>query len=103
MARKLKELKLLVKFYRNRIHWLSVDSRLVYGLIQGSSVAVVVEASQRLADLEGGEVFKHYKAALKQLVDEQLASKRLVHLIKYGNSAGPKKPQGLPFTKFKNE
>ena len=75
----------------------------MFGLLLGSRMALVVEASERLAELEGGKVFKHYKAALKTLVDEQLVTKNKVHLVKYGDSASPKNPQGLPFTKFKAE
>ena len=103
LAVKLKELKLLVRFYKKRIRWLSAGSRETCGLLQGSTVAMVVEASQGLAELGQGEVLNQCKAALKLLVDEQLVSKRMVYLIKYRNSASPSKPQGLPFTKFKAE
>ena len=103
LAAKMKEVKLLIKFYKNRIRWLSTDSREAFGLLLGSKVAVVVEASQCLAEMGQGNVFQQYKAALKMLVDEQLVTKSMVYLIKYGNSASPTKPQGLPFTKFKAE
>ena len=109
LAAKMKEVKLLIKFYKNRIRWLSTDSREAFGLLLGSKVAVVVEASQCLAEMgqgnvfRQGNVFQQYKAALKMLVDEQLVTKSMVYLIKYGNSASPTKPQGLPFTKFKAE
>lgn len=103
LAAKIKEIKVLSKFYKNRIRWLSVNSRQVFGLVQGSRVAVVAEASQCLAESGQGEVFGKYRAALKLLVEEQLVTKSMVHLMKYGNTASPKKPQGLPFTKFQTE
>lgn len=103
LVAKIKEIKLLIKFYKNRIQWLSVNSRQVFGLVQGNRVAMVVEASQCLAELEQGEVFRKYREALRLLVEEQLVTKCMVYLMRYGNSASPKKPHGLPFTKFKSE
>lgn len=99
----MKELKLLIKFYKNRICWLSANSRQLFGMLMGGSVAVLVENSHNLAQLDNGQVLKQYKADLKLLVDEQLVNKKTVYFIKYGHSTGPKHPQGLPFTKFKPE
>ena len=63
----------------------------------------MVEDSQSLAEAGEGETMKEYKAALMKLTEEQLVSKNMVHLVKYGGSASPRNPQGLPFTKFKPE
>ena len=103
LAAKMKEIKTLLKFYKKRISWLSTDSRQVFGLLPGSSIAMVVESSNCLAEMEQGEIFRQFKAALKLLVEEQFIGKRMVHLIKYSSVANPRKPQGLPFTKFTSE
>lgn len=100
---KRKELKLLIKFYKKRIRWLSTESRQQWGLLLGSRVVLVAEDSQGLSEAGEGETMKEYKAALMKLTEEQLVSKSMVHLVKYGDSASPRHPQGLPFTKFKPE
>lgn len=103
LSRKKKELKLLVKFYKNRISWLLSESRLMFGFVMGSSVAVVVDSSQQLAQQQEGLLFQHYKAGLKRFIEQQLVTKKAVYFIKCGNSASPRTPQCLPFTKFEAE
>ena len=100
---KRKELELLIKFYRNRIHWLSTASRLYCGLLSGSVVALLVEDSQCLIQLEAGHVSELYKSALTLLLNEQLVDKNMVYCIKFGSKVSPQRPQGLPFNKFKAE
>lgn len=100
---KRKELKLLIKFYRNRIHWLSTASRLYCGLLSGSVVAVLAEDSHCLRQLEAGRVSDLYKSALTLLLNEQLVDKNMVYCIKFGRKVSPQPPQGLPFNKFKTE
>lgn len=95
-----KELKLLIKFYKNRIAWLSSESRLLFGLMMGSSVAVVMESSQVLAEQQEGRVLQQCKDGLKLFIEQQLVTKKAVYFIKYGNAASPRSPQCLPFTKF---
>ncbi len=103
LALKKKELKYLIKFYKNRIQWLSTESRLFWGLVMGPSVAVVVESSDNLAMSKEGSVFEEYKNALKLLIEDQLINKDNVYFIKYGTNPSPKTAQGLPFTKFKTQ
>ena len=100
LLEKRRELKLLIKFYNNRITWLMSESRLLFGLVMGSSVAVVVESSLTLAQQQEGHVWKQCKDGLRLFIEQQLVTKRTVYFIKFGNTATPKQPQGLPFTKF---
>ena len=60
-------------------------------------MALLVEASQTLAQLEDGKMFEEYKNSLKLLVDEQLVDKEAVYFIQFGTEASPKKPEPLPF------
>ena len=97
LYQKQRQLKLLIKFYENRIHNLCTGSNRYFGVIQGSKVALLVEASQALAQLEDGKIFEEYKSSLKLLVDEQLVDKEAVYFIQFGTEASPKKPEPLPF------
>ena len=100
LAAKKKELRSLIKFYKKRIQWLSVDSRLHFGLVAGNRVAVIAESSKNMVELNNGEVFREFQTALKPLIEDQLANKEIVYFISFANSPSPRNPQGLPFTKF---
>ena len=103
LAQKKKELRLLVRFYENRIHWLCHGSRKYFGLIQGSRIAIVVETSDLLFNLESGIVMTEYCVALNKLVEDQLEKKDLVYCIQYGSSPNMTNQQGYPFFKFEKQ
>lgn len=65
--------------------------------MKGSKLAILIEASQALAQLEEGEKFKEYKDSLKLFVKEQLCEKEAVYFIQFGTVASPKHPELLPF------
>lgn len=65
--------------------------------MKGSKLAILIEASQALAQLEEGEKFKEYKDSLKLFVKEQLCKKEAVYFIQFGTVASPKRPELLPF------
>lgn len=100
LSLKKKELKLLVRFYENRISWLYLSSRKYFGVVRGHRVAVVVESSDCIFGLGDGSVMTECKFALGSLVDEQLFTKDLVYFISYGSTPRLKNPQGYAFTKF---
>ena len=97
LHQKQRQLKLLIKFYENRIHSLCTGSSKYFGVVKGSKLAILIEASQALAQLEEGEKFKEYKDSLKLLVKEQLCDKEAVYFIQFGTVASPKRPELLPF------
>ena len=103
VALKRRELKLLIKFYKNRIDWLLDKSRRFFGLVMGKTIAVVVENSACLAQVDNGELFQKYKSALNLLINEQLINMDTVYFIKCGISPGQNSPLTLPFTKFKTQ
>ena len=100
LSQKRKELKLLVRFYENRIYWLCHGSRKYFGLIRGSRIAMIVETSDQLFSLGSGLVAREYSLALNKLVEDQFEKKDLVYCIWYGSSPTMTNPQGFPFTKF---
>lgn len=89
LSLKKKYLKLLVKFYKNRISWLSMESRGLFGVIKGQNVAILVENSAQLGVLECGHALDNLKQGLGALLKEQLVEKDCVHLIKFGSSPSP--------------
>ena len=91
LSLKKKYLKLLIKFYENRIHWLSSDSRQFFGLLGGSKVAVLVEDSSE------GQSLEKYKENLKLFVEEQMLEREAVYLVSFGSRGTPRKPEPLPF------
>ena len=66
-------------------------------------MALLVEASQSLAQLEDGKKFEEYKNSLKLLVEEQLVNKDEVCLIQFGTEACPQSPEPLPFGVSRNQ
>ena len=60
-------------------------------------MALLIEASQALAQREDGKIFEEYKKSLKLLVDEQLVDKEAVYFIQFGTEASPKNPEPVPF------
>ena len=103
LCHKQRQLKLLIKFYENRIDNLSTGSNKYFGVVQGSKVAVLVEASQSLAQVQHGKKFEEYKNSLKLLVEEQLINKEEVYFIKFGTDAYPQSPNPLPFGVSQNQ
>ena len=97
LHQKQRQLKLLIKFYENRIHSLCTGSNKYFGVVKGSKLAFLIEASQALAQLEEGGKFKEYKDSLKLLIKEQLCEKEAVYFIQFGTVASPKRPELLPF------
>lgn len=97
LYQKQRQLKLLIKFYEKRIHTLTTGSNRYFGVIQGSKVALLVETSQTLVQLEDGKIFEEYKNSLKLLVDEQLVEKEEIYFIQFGTEASPKNPEPVPF------
>ncbi|XP_042564284.1 von Willebrand factor A domain-containing protein 3A [Clupea harengus] len=81
------EMKLyqMIELYHNRIRWLTEGSRKVFGMVRGSKVAVLVDASDvncstdRLIDLQRN---------LLDLLDKQLRHKTKIHLISFGSEVG---------------
>ena len=103
LSQKEKELKLLVRFYENRIRWLTQCSRKYFGMVGGHRVALVIEASDYIFNLGDGSVMVDCKFALGLLVDEQLSKKDVVYCISYGSTPSLANPQGYPFIKFKTQ
>ncbi len=97
LSLKKKYLKLLVRFYKSRINWLSKDSRRSFGVIKGKRVVVLVEDSTQLGVLDAGRGIERLREALRLLVEEQLQEKECVYLIKFGSRASPSRPHPLPF------
>lgn len=97
LRRKQRQLKLLIKFYENRIHSLCTSSNKYFGVVKGAKLAILIEASQTLAQLKEGGKFKEYKDSLKLLVKEQFCDKEAVYFIQFGTVATPKRPEPLPF------
>lgn len=97
LYQKQRQLKLLIEFYKNHIHSLCTGSKRYFGVLKGSKLALLVEASQALAQLEDGKRFEEYKKSLSLLVEEQLSSKEAVYFIQFGTVATPQTPEPLPF------
>lgn len=91
------QLKSLIRFYKKRTHWLSTNSRLYFGHLKGSNVALLVEPSNQLS--QNGE---EYQTALKLLINEQLIRKEMVYLIQFGSEVYPTNPECLHFSTAKN-
>ena len=94
------QLKTLITFYENRIQWLSTDSRLYFGLLKGSKVALLVEASDHLSC--NGDKWEEFTGAVRLLIQEQLREKEVVHLVQFGSETRPLNPEALPFATKKN-
>lgn len=92
---KCSQLKSLIKFHENRIDWLSTGSRVYFGHLSGSNVALLVEASDHLF-----QECEEYKDGLKLLIDEQLVQKEAVHLMQFGSEVKP--TECLHFSAKKN-
>lgn len=97
LSLKKRYLKLLVRFYKSRIQWLSEDSRRSFGVVKGKRVAVLVEDSAQLGVLDAGRGVERLRDTLRLLVEEQLQGKECVYLIKFGSRASPSRPHPLPF------
>ena len=97
LYQKRRQLKLLVKFYENRICTLCNGSNRYFGVVKGSKVALLIEASDKLASAQDGKKFEEYKNSLKFLVEEQLVSKEAVYFIQFGTAAIPQHPEPVPF------
>ena len=95
---KCSQLKSLVKFHENHIDWLSTGSRMYFGHLSGSNVALLVEASDHLF-----QECEEYKDGLKLLIDEQLVQKEAVHLMQFGSEVKPTNPECLHFSAKKNK
>ena len=91
------QLKSLIKFYKKRIHWLSTNSRLYFGHLKGSNVALLVEPSSQLSQDE-----EEHQTALKLLISEQLIRKETVYLIQFGSEVHPTNPECLHFSTERN-
>ncbi|XP_075926061.1 von Willebrand factor A domain-containing protein 3A isoform X2 [Petromyzon marinus] len=76
----------MIALYHQRIKWLLQDSRKLFGLVQGTRVAVIVDSSDancvpgRLSDL---------RTSLLQLVDEQLCYRKQLYLLSCGSKEKP--------------
>lgn len=103
LSLKKRYLKLLIRFYENRIRWLSSDSRRFFGLLRGSKVAILVEDSSELRAADEGEALVKYKECLKLFVEEQLLERETVYLVKFGSKGAPKKPEPLPFQRGRTQ
>ena len=57
----------------------------------------MVEASEKLAQLQDGRTFEDYKSSLKVLVEEQLVDKEAVYLVQFGSTATPLRPDPVLF------
>lgn len=90
-------MKLLIRFYENRILWLSIDSRKSFGVVRGKRVVVLIEDSAELGVINVGQTLDCLKKQLCQLIEEQLLNKECIYLIKFGSKACPRKPFPLPF------
>ena len=64
-----------------------------FGHLNGSSVALLVEASDHLFQER-----EECKDGLKLLIDEQLVQKEAVYLIQFGSEVKPAKPECLHFS-----
>ena len=95
---KCSRLKSLIKFHENHIDWLSTGSRMYFGHLSGSNVALLVEASDHLF-----QECEEYKDGLKLLIDEQLVQKEAAHLIQFGSEVKPTNPECLHFSAKKNK
>ena len=89
----IQQLKAMVGLYEKRMQWLSTGSRVSFGCIRGSKVAVLVESSDRLD--EG--MFGGLREALKTLLSEQLICKEAVCLMSFGTEPDTEKPRMLHF------
>lgn len=65
--------------------------------MSGRRLAVLVESSRELAQVNEGRRFKEYKEALKLLVEEQLVDKETVYFVQFGNCAAPRNPEPVKF------
>lgn len=61
LCQKRRQLKLLVTFYENRIHKLCTGSYRYFGVLKGSKLVFLVEASQNLTQQRDGKIFTEYR------------------------------------------
>ena len=89
LGRKEADVRELLAAYQSRLQWQGSGSRALFGVVRGSSVAVVVDCSdQALSDEATAE---QLMAGLPRLLSEQLARKSHLLLVRYGSvvESGP--------------
>lgn len=79
-------LNLVIQNYTNRIKWLLHGSRRTFGLVKGSKVAVMVDASE--ANTGFGRLTA-FRESLLHLIDEQLSKKQKLYLVSFGTDTHP--------------
>ena len=103
LSLKKKYLRLLIKFYEQRICWLSTDSRRYFGALRGKTVVVLTEDSSELGLVDCGKRLDEYKHCLKLFIKEQLQQKECVYLVTFGSRANPSNPQPLSFYRNRSQ
>lgn len=82
--------------YKNHIQWLSTASRLHFGELKGSKVAILIETSDQMFQRE--YFVKEFLELLNQFLEEQLVKKEAVYLIQFGSAPSPTSPTPLFFS-----
>ncbi|XP_015216057.2 von Willebrand factor A domain-containing protein 3A isoform X2 [Lepisosteus oculatus] len=71
----------MIELYHRRMSWLMEGSRKVFGLVKGSRVGVLIDASD--ANCESGRL-QEFQKHLLCLLDEQLCYKKQLYLLSFG-------------------
>ncbi|XP_042197032.1 von Willebrand factor A domain-containing protein 3A [Callorhinchus milii] len=76
----------LIEVYQHRLTWLAEGSRKMFGLVTGSRVGVLVDASDANCGVGRRQDFQK---ALLCLLDEQLSYRKQLYLVSFGTSVSP--------------
>ncbi|XP_058013248.1 von Willebrand factor A domain-containing protein 3A isoform X2 [Ahaetulla prasina] len=86
-----KQLRHMVKLYEQRIDWLSLSSRRIWGTVCEKRVVVLVDISK----MNSPYIF-HIQHSLRLLLEEQMASKDLFNILTFGSDVMAWQPEMVP-------
>nr|XP_012997649.1 von Willebrand factor A domain-containing protein 3A isoform X1 [Cavia porcellus]XP_023416575.1 von Willebrand factor A domain-containing protein 3A isoform X1 [Cavia porcellus] len=75
----------IIKLYQQRIQWLTENSKKAFGLIRGTRVAILIDASVA----SRGPRTEEFQNDFMSLVDEQLSLKEKLYVLSFGTTARP--------------
>ncbi|XP_052568581.1 modulator of smoothened protein isoform X16 [Peromyscus californicus insignis] len=74
-----------IELYEQRMRWLTENSRKAFGLIKGTRVGLLIDASQ----VSSGPQIEEFQNDLISLIDEQLSLKEKLYVLSFGVTTKP--------------
>ncbi|XP_008059962.1 von Willebrand factor A domain-containing protein 3A [Carlito syrichta] len=71
-----------IELYRQRIQWLTENSKKAFGLIQGARVGILIDVSA----VSSGPQQEEFQNDLMSLIDEQLSLKEKLYVLSFGTT-----------------